>query len=96
VFTIEPGVYVRANTLEIIPQTPKNSAFLAKIASAVKKYANIGVRIEDDYIVTPTGFERITADAPRTIEEIESEMAKRLPPTPRDAKQVEAYRAVRP
>jgi Xaa-Pro aminopeptidase len=96
VFTIEPGVYVRANTLEIIPQTPKNAALLAKIAPAVKKYANIGVRIEDDYIVTPTGFERITADAPRTIEEIESEMAKRLPPTPRDAKQVEAYRGVRP
>jgi Xaa-Pro aminopeptidase len=96
VFTIEPGVYVRANTLEIIPQTPKNAAFLAKIAPAVKKYANIGVRIEDDYIVTPTGFERITADAPRTIEEIESEMAKRLPPAARDAKQVDAYRTVRP
>lgn len=96
VFTIEPGVYVRANTLEIIPQTPKNAAFLAKIAPAVKKYANIGVRIEDDYIVTPTGFERITADAPRTIKEIESEMAKRIPPAPRDAKQVEAYRSVRP
>ena len=96
VFTIEPGVYVRASTIEIVPQTPKNAAFLAKIAPAVKKYANIGVRIEDDYIVTPTGFERITADAPRTIEEIESEMAKKVPPAPRDAKQVEAYRKVRP
>ena len=96
VFTIEPGVYVRASTLEIIPQTPRNAAFLEKIAPAVKKYANIGVRIEDDYIVTPTGFERITADAPRTIEEIESEMAKKLPPAARDAKQVEAYRGVRP
>ena len=96
VFTIEPGVYVRANTLEIIPSTPRNAGFLSTIAPAVKKYANIGVRIEDDYIVTPTGFERITADAPRTIEEIESEMAKRVPPAARDAKQVEAYKTVRP
>jgi Xaa-Pro aminopeptidase len=95
VFTIEPGVYVRANTTEIIPKTPRNSALVARIAPAVKKYANIGVRIEDDYIVTATGFDRITAGAPRTIEEIEAEMAKRSP-VARDAGLVEAYRKVRP
>jgi Xaa-Pro aminopeptidase len=96
VFTIEPGVYVRANTVEIIPETPGNAAFKAKIAAAVRKYANIGVRIEDDYIVTATGFERITADAPREIEEIEREMAKRSGPAARDAAVVDGYRKIRP
>ena len=51
-FTIEPGIYVRGNLLDIIPNTPKNQAMIAKIRPAVEKYANIGVRIEDDYIAT--------------------------------------------
>ena len=96
VFTIEPGVYVRANTVEIIPDMPGNAQFKAKISDAVRKYANIGVRIEDDYIVTPAGFERITADAPREIEEIEREMAKRSGPAARDASAVEGYKKIRP
>lgn len=95
-FTIEPGVYVRANTVDIIPDTPANAALRAKIAPAVKRYANIGVRIEDDYIVTATGFERPTAFAPRDMDEIETEMARKAPISPRDAKQVEAYKTVKP
>ena len=31
-FTIEPGVYVRANLLSIIPDTPKNRAMIATFA----------------------------------------------------------------
>ena len=91
-FTIEPGLYVRANTVDIISNDPKNAALKAKIAPAVKKYANVGVRIEDDYIVTAKGFDRLTADAPREMDEIEREMAKKTGVSPRDAKQVEAYK----
>ncbi|MGQ0714639.1 MAG: aminopeptidase P N-terminal domain-containing protein [Gemmatimonadaceae bacterium] len=75
-FTMEPGVYVRANLLSIIPDTPKNRAMIAKIRSAVERHANIGVRIEDDYIVTPQGVEWISK-APREIPEIEALMAQR-------------------
>ncbi len=95
-FTIEPGIYVRQNTLDIIPHTARNAEFLAKIAPAVKKYANIGVRIEDDYIVTATGFDRITAGAPREMDEIEREMARRAAPIGRDSAVIESYRKVRP
>ena len=91
-FTIEPGLYVRANTVDIISNDPKNAALKAKITPAVKKYANVGVRIEDDYIVTAKGFDRLTADAPREMDEIEREMAKKTGVSPRDAKQVEAYK----
>ncbi len=95
-FTIEPGVYVRENLLSIIPDTPKNAEFRAKVAAGLKKYANIGVRIEDDYIVTADGFERPTSEAPRTIAEIEKEMAKRGTMLPRDAATIEGYKKIRP
>ena len=92
-FTIEPGVYVRSNLLDIIPNTPKNQAMIAKIRPAVQKYANIGVRIEDDYIVTPTQVEWISR-APREISEIEAIMKEKWTgPSPRDAATVEAYRS---
>ena len=55
-FTIEPGIYVRPNLLDIIPDTPKNRAMLAKIRPAVERYRGIGIRIEDDYIVTEKGI----------------------------------------
>jgi Xaa-Pro aminopeptidase len=35
---------------------------------------NIGIRIEDDAIVTPTGCEIVTKAAPKTISEIEDLM----------------------
>jgi Xaa-Pro aminopeptidase len=73
VFSIEPGIYVRRNLLEIIPDTPRNRALKERIRSAVERYADIGVRIEDDYVVTPTGLERISL-GPREISEIEAMM----------------------
>lgn len=96
VFTIEPGIYVREQTLDIIPHTARNEQFLAKIAPAVRKYANIGVRIEDDYIATATGFERITVGAPREMDAIEREMARHVTPAGRDSALVERYRKLRP
>jgi Xaa-Pro aminopeptidase len=72
-FTIEPGVYVRANALEGLPDTPRNRAMIEKIRPAIERYRNIGVRIEDDYFVTATGVERISP-APREVAEIEELM----------------------
>lgn len=96
VFTIEPGVYVRANTVDVIPDVPANAALRAKLGPVVAKFANIGVRIEDDYIVTASGHNRITADVPRDIDAIEREMALPAGPAPRNARQVDAYRRLKP
>jgi Xaa-Pro aminopeptidase len=74
-FTIEPGIYVRADVLDYLPDTPANRAVKAKLGPVVARYRNIGVRIEDDYFITPTGVERVSAGAPREIAEIEALMA---------------------
>ena len=45
-----------------------------------KKWWNIGVRIEDDVLVTKTGCEILTSGAPKTVPEIEAIMAERTAP----------------
>ena len=35
------------------------------------KWKGIGVRIEDDILITDTGFEVLTPNVPRTIDEVE-------------------------
>jgi len=75
-FVIEPGIYVREAALEALPKTAENLAFIDKVRPMVQKYRNIGVRIEDSFLLTDKGLERLSAGAPRTIEEIERFMKK--------------------
>lgn len=75
-FTIEPGIYVRGDVLDYLPDTPRNRALIARIGPAVRRYASIGVRIEDDYLVTAAGVERVSEGAPREIAEIEALMGQ--------------------
>jgi Xaa-Pro aminopeptidase len=73
-FVIEPGIYIREAALEALPRTPENVAFIEKVRPAVEKYKNIGVRIEDSFLLTPTGLERLSSTVPRTVDEIEKFM----------------------
>jgi len=95
-FTIEPGIYVRENLFtEVVPDTPRNRRLRDAVAPAFERYRNIGVRIEDDFIVTDSGLEWISP-APREIEEIEALMARdAVAPTPRNPAWVEWYRGLR-
>jgi Xaa-Pro aminopeptidase len=91
-FTLEPGVYVRERLPELLLDTPRNAALKARIGDAVRRHANIGVRIEDDYVATATGVEWISR-APREIDEVEAAMREPWRgPGPRDPRLVESYR----
>jgi Xaa-Pro aminopeptidase len=71
-FTIEPGIYVRQSALDALPRTPENNALIEKIQPAVKQYADIGIRVEDSFLLEPSGLRRLSSAVPRTIEEIEA------------------------
>jgi Xaa-Pro aminopeptidase len=70
-FVIEPGIYIREAALDALPKTAENAAFIEQVRPIVTKYKNIGVRIEDSFLLTGSGLERLSSSVPRTIEEIE-------------------------
>lgn len=75
VVTAEPGIYVRradveaSETFRSLPDADQ-----ASIRRALDRYEGIGVRIEDDIIITANGPELISGGAPRTVAAIESWM----------------------
>jgi Xaa-Pro aminopeptidase len=73
-FTIEPGIYVRQGVLDELPKTPENIALIERLQPAVRKYAGIGIRIEDSFLLEETGLKNLSASVPRTIAEIEAFM----------------------
>lgn len=76
VITVEPGIYIRPNTLDTLEKTPENLKFIEAVRPAFEKYKGIGVRIEDDLIIT-TGAPRImSAGIPSKLEEVEAAMAR--------------------
>jgi Xaa-Pro aminopeptidase len=76
-FVIEPGLYIRQEALDQLPDTPANRAFREKVAPAVERYKGIGVRIEDSFLLTDTQLVRLSAKVPRTIQEIDEFMRSR-------------------
>jgi len=76
-FTIEPGIYIRQEALDNLAKTPENQAFIQKVQSTVDKYRNIGVRIEDSFVMSDGRAKSISVGIPRTVDEIEAFMKTR-------------------
>ena len=79
-FTIEPGIYIRQSALDALPRTPENIAFIEQVQPAVRKYADIGVRIEDSFLLEDSGLRNLSASVPKTIEAIEAFLRARPHP----------------
>ncbi len=77
VFTVEPGIYIRADALDNLPATPENEKFKTAVRPAFEKYKNIGVRIEDDVLITKAGHENLSGKLPRSISDVEAALAAR-------------------
>ena len=65
VLTVEPGLY-------IAPGSKVGKRMVAK------KWQGIGIRIEDDVLVTKDGCDILSKDAPKTINDIETVMARNV------------------
>jgi Xaa-Pro aminopeptidase len=76
VFTNEPGIYLRPDALDNLPKTLQNEKFIAAVRPAFEKYKGIGVRIEDDLLITPNGAKWMTEALPRKMAEIEDFIAR--------------------
>jgi Xaa-Pro aminopeptidase len=64
---LEPGMVLTIEPGIYVPAGSKGVA---------KKWWNIGIRIEDDVLVTKEGYEVLTKDTPKSVAEIEAIMAK--------------------
>ncbi len=79
VFTNEPGIYIRPDALDQMPLgwTPAEwEKFKTAVRPAFEKYKNIGVRIEDDMLITEHGVEWMTKALPRKLSEVEDFIAR--------------------
>jgi Xaa-Pro aminopeptidase len=83
-FTNEPGIYVRPDALDQMPfgwKAEDWEKFKAAVRPAFEKYKGVGVRIEDDLLVTDNGVRWLTEALPRKLSDIEDFIAKARRPT---------------
>jgi Xaa-Pro aminopeptidase len=79
VFTNEPGIYVRPEALDQMPYGWNDadwSKFKTAVGPAFAKYKGVGVRIEDDLLITADGVRWLSEALPRKIADIEDFIAK--------------------
>ena len=77
VFTLEPGVYVREDDIfasEVFRKLPASEQ--ESMRAAVTRYGGIGVRIEDDVLITAGEPKMLSEAAPRAAREIERLMKR--------------------
>jgi Xaa-Pro aminopeptidase len=74
--TIEPGIYIRPDVLDNLPKTPENEKFIAAVMPAFQKYKGIGVRIEDDVLITNGKPKMLSAAIPSKLEDVEATIAE--------------------
>lgn len=76
IFTNEPGIYIRPDALDNLSKSGDREKFIAAVKPAFEKYKGIGVRIEDDMLITEDGVKWMTAALPRSIADVEAFIAK--------------------
>lgn len=84
ILTVEPGLYFRSNGLSQLYEMYGNEAtneeirnFINTVSPVYEKYKDIGIRIEDDVLITADGVIVLSKDIPKEIDEIERIMSRR-------------------
>jgi Xaa-Pro aminopeptidase len=76
VVTVEPGIYIRPDALDNLPKTPENEKFIAAVRPVFEKYKGIGVRIEDDVLITNGEPQVLSRGIPSKLEDVEATVAQ--------------------
>lgn len=77
VLTIEPGIYLLDNRIEqlrqLFPYVPPKEldSFYEAVKPVYDLYTGIGIRLEDDILITEKGHKVLSAEAPVSLEDIE-------------------------
>jgi len=80
VMTMEPGLYFPPDLLNTKPRRARNlsdedfEAFVNTTSSVFEQYKNMGVRIEDDILISDDGNVVLSASVPKEIKDIEKMM----------------------
>lgn len=74
--TVEPGLYFRPDALDNLAKTPENEKFIAAVRPVFEKYKGIGVRIEDDILITAGQPKNLSAAIPSKLEDVEASIAQ--------------------
>lgn len=85
VLTVEPGIYLRENGLALLYETfgdkvsdEEIAEFIDRVLPVYEKYENIGVRIEDDVLITEKGNIVLSQGIPKEPDEIEKLMSRKV------------------
>ncbi|MCF8223859.1 MAG: aminopeptidase P family protein [Bacteroidales bacterium] len=78
VLTIEPGIYFIPELIDKWQKEGTNKDFLN--FDKINQYRDFGgIRNEEDFLITETGYELLGKPKPKSIEDVEAEHAKDLP-----------------
>ncbi|MEM0954069.1 MAG: M24 family metallopeptidase, partial [Pseudomonadota bacterium] len=76
VITIEPGLYVRPKDIVTTPwYADLDEQQKHNLDAALDRFDGMGVRIEDEILITRRGARNLSADIPVSVEAIEAIMA---------------------
>ena len=70
-FVIEPGLYLRPDAFDRLPPTLTAPGVIDATKAAFAPYRDIGVRVEDSFVMTATGPVMLSSRAPRAVDAIE-------------------------
>jgi Xaa-Pro aminopeptidase len=70
-FVIEPGIYIRPDALDRLADPSARSRHAERLEPLIARYRDIGIRVEDSFLMTPKGPDNLSATAPKTIEALE-------------------------